>query len=93
MAATSTLNPNAPIFVPLAYREVEDFSDLWWNLVHSSPWFCHYWLQEYSTESHHTPDSQVDDQQPPFPHIHNPDDFPHDGGAFFDNISNPARKG
>ncbi|KAL3524025.1 hypothetical protein ACH5RR_016859 [Cinchona calisaya] len=43
---TSTLNPKAPIFVPLAYRAVEDFSDEWWDLVHSSPWFRDYWLQE-----------------------------------------------
>ncbi|XP_050211044.1 protein EARLY RESPONSIVE TO DEHYDRATION 15-like [Mercurialis annua] len=42
----STLNPKAPLFVPLAYRTVEDFSDEWWSLVHSSPWFRDYWLQE-----------------------------------------------
>ncbi|KAA8534012.1 hypothetical protein F0562_031529 [Nyssa sinensis] len=42
----STLNPNAPMFVPLAYRAVEDFSDQWWALVQSSPWFRDYWLQE-----------------------------------------------
>lgn len=44
--ATSTLNPNAPIFVPLAYRAVEDFSDQWYDLVHSSPSFRDYWLHE-----------------------------------------------
>lgn len=44
--ATSTLNPNAPIFVPFAYRAVEDFSDQWYDLVHSSPWFRDYWLHE-----------------------------------------------
>ncbi|KAK9283072.1 hypothetical protein L1049_011301 [Liquidambar formosana] len=44
--ASSTLNPNAPLFVPLAYRTVEDFSDEWWALVQSSPWFRDYWLQE-----------------------------------------------
>ncbi|GER46609.1 poly(A)-binding protein C-terminal interacting protein 6 [Striga asiatica] len=44
--ATSALNPNAPIFVPTAYRAVEDFSDQWWDLVQSSPWFRDYWLQE-----------------------------------------------
>ncbi|XP_038722344.1 protein EARLY RESPONSIVE TO DEHYDRATION 15-like isoform X2 [Tripterygium wilfordii] len=43
---SSTLNPNAPMFVPLAYRTVEDFSDQWWALVQSSPWFRDYWLQE-----------------------------------------------
>ncbi|XP_057441746.1 protein EARLY RESPONSIVE TO DEHYDRATION 15-like isoform X1 [Lotus japonicus] len=44
--SSSSLNPNAPMFVPLAYRTVEDFSDEWWNLVHSSPWFRDYWLRE-----------------------------------------------
>lgn len=44
--SSSTLNPNAPPFVPLAYRTVEDFSDDWWALVQSSPWFRDYWLQE-----------------------------------------------
>ncbi|GMJ11868.1 CTC-Interacting Domain 1, LIGHT STRESS-REGULATED 1, LIGHT STRESS RESPONSE DEFICIENT 1 [Hibiscus trionum] len=43
---SSTLNPNAPSFVPLAYRTVEDFSDQWWALVQSSPCFRDYWLQE-----------------------------------------------
>ncbi|XP_047327278.1 protein EARLY RESPONSIVE TO DEHYDRATION 15-like [Impatiens glandulifera] len=42
----STLNPDAPMYVPTAYRAVEDFSDEWWSLVHSSPWFHDYWLQE-----------------------------------------------
>lgn len=44
--SSSALNPNAPSFVPLAYRSVEDFSDQWWALVQSSPWFRDYWLQE-----------------------------------------------
>ncbi|KDP21701.1 hypothetical protein JCGZ_03372 [Jatropha curcas] len=47
---TSTLNPNAPLFVPMAYRSVEDFSDQWWSLVHSSPSFRDYWLEECFTD-------------------------------------------
>ncbi|XP_077213635.1 protein EARLY RESPONSIVE TO DEHYDRATION 15-like [Tasmannia lanceolata] len=43
---SSSLNPNAPLFVPWAYRTVEDFSDQWWDLVQSSAWFRDYWLQE-----------------------------------------------
>ncbi|KAJ7963904.1 protein EARLY RESPONSIVE TO DEHYDRATION 15-like [Quillaja saponaria] len=43
---SSDLNPNAPLFVPHAYRTVEDFSDQWWALVQSTPWFRDYWLQE-----------------------------------------------
>ncbi|KAL8161045.1 hypothetical protein V2J09_012534 [Rumex salicifolius] len=43
----STLNPNAPAFIPMVYYDVvEDFSDEWWSLVHSSPWFRDYWLTE-----------------------------------------------
>ncbi|EOY17650.1 hypothetical protein QUC31_006808 [Theobroma cacao] len=45
-SSSSTLNPNAPLFVPLAYRTVEDFSDQWWALVQSSPCFRDYWLRE-----------------------------------------------
>ncbi|KAK1312888.1 Polyadenylate-binding protein-interacting protein 2 [Acorus calamus] len=42
----SGLNPDAPMYVPWAYRTVEDFSDAWWDLVRSSPWFRDYWLSE-----------------------------------------------
>lgn len=45
-ALASGLNPNAPPFVPAAYRAVEDFSEQWWALVQSSPWFRDYWLEE-----------------------------------------------
>ncbi|XP_030451351.1 protein EARLY RESPONSIVE TO DEHYDRATION 15-like [Syzygium oleosum] len=46
LLTSSTLNPNAPLFVPMAYRTVEDFSDEWWALVQTSPWFRDYWLEE-----------------------------------------------
>ncbi|KAI3720984.1 hypothetical protein L2E82_31984 [Cichorium intybus] len=48
---SSALNPHAPMFVPAAYRNVEDFSDQWWSLVQSSPWFRDYWLRECFSES------------------------------------------
>ncbi|XP_071706687.1 protein EARLY RESPONSIVE TO DEHYDRATION 15-like [Rutidosis leptorrhynchoides] len=48
---SSSLNPNAPMFVPAAYRNVEDFSDQWWSLVHSSPWFRDYWIRECFSDS------------------------------------------
>ncbi|CAH9098256.1 unnamed protein product [Cuscuta europaea] len=55
--ATSTLNPNAPVFVPSVYRAVEDFSDQWWDLIRSSPWFRDYWLREcYADEDSFLPD-------------------------------------
>ncbi|XP_071720269.1 protein EARLY RESPONSIVE TO DEHYDRATION 15-like isoform X2 [Rutidosis leptorrhynchoides] len=42
----STLNPNAPLFVPAAVRQVEDFSPQWWDLVTKSTWFHDYWLSQ-----------------------------------------------
>ncbi|XP_068643015.1 protein EARLY RESPONSIVE TO DEHYDRATION 15-like [Aristolochia californica] len=53
----SNLNPNAPLFVPWAYRTVEDFSDEWWQLVQSSAWFRDYWLQECFQEPQNDLDS------------------------------------
>ncbi|KAL2896207.1 Protein EARLY RESPONSIVE TO DEHYDRATION 15 [Bienertia sinuspersici] len=46
-SSSSRLNPDAPIFIPMkSYQTVEDFSDQWWELVHSSPFFRDYWLQD-----------------------------------------------
>ncbi|KAF3793268.1 EARLY RESPONSIVE TO DEHYDRATION 15 protein [Nymphaea thermarum] len=45
-SATSSLNPDAPLFVPWAYQAVEDFSKEWWDLIQSSAWFRDYWLEE-----------------------------------------------
>ncbi|CAI0444491.1 unnamed protein product [Linum tenue] len=42
----SSLNPDAPMFAPMAYQAVEDFSDHWWSLIQPSTWFRDYWLQE-----------------------------------------------
>ncbi|CAA2980857.1 Hypothetical predicted protein [Olea europaea subsp. europaea] len=56
--ATSTLNPNAPIFVPSAYLAVEDFSDQWWDLIQSSSSFRDYWLRECFS------DPQIDNPDP-----------------------------
>jgi len=56
-SSSSSLNPNAPMFVPSAYRAVEDFSDQWWALVESSPWFRDYWLQECFCDSQNAPPS------------------------------------
>lgn len=46
----STLNPNAPLFVPASMREVEDFSPEWWDLVTTSTWFKNYWLSQHQGE-------------------------------------------
>ena len=45
--SVSTLNPNAPLFVPSAYRVVEDFSSEWWNLVQTCPEFREQWVREW----------------------------------------------
>ncbi|XP_061350103.1 protein EARLY RESPONSIVE TO DEHYDRATION 15-like, partial [Gastrolobium bilobum] len=47
---SSTLNPNAPLFIPAALRRVEDFSPQWWELVKSLTWFRHYWLSQHKEE-------------------------------------------
>ncbi|KAG4109881.1 hypothetical protein ERO13_D13G014500v2 [Gossypium hirsutum] len=63
---SSTLNPNAPLFIPLAYRMVKDFSDQWWALVQSSPCFRDYWLQERFHDPEND-DVSDDDDDPLFP--------------------------
>ncbi|CAL1380840.1 unnamed protein product [Linum trigynum] len=42
----SSLNLNAPMFVPMAYQAVEDFSKQWWSFIQSSTWFRDYWFLE-----------------------------------------------
>ncbi|KAH7510529.1 hypothetical protein FEM48_ZijujUnG0118100 [Ziziphus jujuba var. spinosa] len=82
--SSSTLNPNAPMFVPLAYRTVEDFSDEWWALVQSSPWFRDYWLQECFHDPQDDP-SFVDIYDPVLPEIdalfHDADIINEEGGG------------
>lgn len=46
----STLNPNAPLFIPAAFRQVEDFSPEWWELVKTSKWFHDYWLNQHQEQ-------------------------------------------
>jgi len=57
----STLNPNAPPFIPAVYRQVEDFSSEWWNLVQNSPWFRDYWMSEQQDTSFEGFDGSKDD--------------------------------
>ncbi|KAF3433322.1 hypothetical protein FNV43_RR24424 [Rhamnella rubrinervis] len=80
--SSSTLNPDAPLFVPLAYRTVEDFSDQWWALVQSSPWFRDYWLQE----RFHDP------QNDPAFDIYDPD-LPDIDALFDDDYANDEEEG
>lgn len=46
----SSLNPNAPLFIPAAVQQVEDFSPEWWNLVTTATWFKDYWLSQHQGE-------------------------------------------
>ncbi|GFP90910.1 protein early responsive to dehydration 15 [Phtheirospermum japonicum] len=48
--ARSSLNPNAPLYVPAALRQVEDFSPEWWDLVTTSTWFHDYWISQHQGE-------------------------------------------
>lgn len=60
-ARSSTLNPNAPMFVPAAFRQVEDFSPEWWELVKTSAWFRDYWLSEHEEDSFAADEEEEDD--------------------------------
>ncbi|KAL2320705.1 hypothetical protein Fmac_029674 [Flemingia macrophylla] len=42
----STLNPDAPLYVPAAFRQVEDFSPEWWQLVTTLTWYHDFWLSQ-----------------------------------------------
>ena len=44
------MNPNAPLFIPAAVRQVEDFSPEWWQLVTTSTWFHDYWVSQHQGE-------------------------------------------
>ncbi|XP_051149506.1 protein EARLY RESPONSIVE TO DEHYDRATION 15-like [Andrographis paniculata] len=46
----SSLNPNAPLFIPAAVKQVEDFSPQWWDLVTTAAWFRDYWLSQHQGE-------------------------------------------
>lgn len=46
----STLNPNAPPFIPVSVRQVEDFSPEWWDLVTTATWFRDYWVGQHQEE-------------------------------------------
>lgn len=59
-ARSSTLNPNAPMFIPAAFRQVEDFSPEWWELVKTSTWFRDYWLSEHQEEGFAADDEDDD---------------------------------
>ncbi|CAN1177492.1 Protein EARLY RESPONSIVE TO DEHYDRATION 15 [Linum perenne] len=46
----STLNPDALLFIPAAYKQVEDFSLEWWQLVTTTTWYKDYWISQHQNE-------------------------------------------
>ncbi|KAL6534647.1 hypothetical protein OROGR_013322 [Orobanche gracilis] len=63
----STLNPNAPLYIPAAVRQVEDFSPEWWNLVTTATWFRDYWISEHRGEDISGEEGNVNDVVPLLP--------------------------
>lgn len=57
---SSTLNPNAPLFVPAAYQQVEDFSPEWWSLVNTTAWFRDHWFRQHQEQETFEGDDEVD---------------------------------
>ncbi|KAF8398313.1 hypothetical protein HHK36_017240 [Tetracentron sinense] len=59
----STLNLDAPLFIPAALCQVEDFLPEWWELVKTSTWFSNYWLNQHEEEEEFdcNADGDVDD--------------------------------
>ncbi|XP_047066302.1 protein EARLY RESPONSIVE TO DEHYDRATION 15-like [Lolium rigidum] len=60
MMAMSALNPDAPMFIPAAFRRVEDYSPEWYELVKTTAWFRDHWYRQqqlYDGED----DQDVDD--------------------------------
>ncbi|KAI3415013.1 uncharacterized protein J3R85_015591 [Psidium guajava] len=55
-ATRSSLNPKAEPFIPMSYRQVEDFSPAWWELVKASSWYRDYWLSQHGDDDFGTND-------------------------------------
>ncbi|KAL6902099.1 hypothetical protein ACP4OV_004975 [Aristida adscensionis] len=46
--SSSSLNPDAPLFIPAALLQVEDFSPQWWELVTTTAWFRDHWSRQHA---------------------------------------------
>lgn len=80
----STLNPDAPLFVPAAFRQVEDFSPEWWQLVNTSAWYRDYWLSQHEDEDGFYDNADQDDIDDVAYQL--PDTFDLDAGEEFSNM-------
>ena len=81
----STLNPDAPLFVPAAFRQVEDFSPEWWQLVTTSVWYRDYWLSQHQDEDGFYDNSDDQDDIDDVAYLL-PETFDLDAGEEFSNM-------
>ncbi|KAG0484029.1 hypothetical protein HPP92_012113 [Vanilla planifolia] len=59
----SILNPNAPLFIPAALQQVEDFSPEWWELVKTTPWFRDHWFRQHQDQENFDGEEEEDDKE------------------------------
>lgn len=55
------MNPNAPLYIPAVFRQVEDFSPEWWQLITTSTWFHDYWVSQHQGEDGFYDDAEIAD--------------------------------
>lgn len=60
-AGSSTLNPNAPLFIPASFQQVEDFSAEWWELVKTTSWFRDHWFHQHRGQETFDGDEEEED--------------------------------
>lgn len=60
-ARSSTLNPNAPLFIPASFQQVEDFSPEWWVLVKTTSWFRDLWFRQHQEQETFDGDEEEED--------------------------------
>ncbi|KAK8942522.1 Protein EARLY RESPONSIVE TO DEHYDRATION 15 [Platanthera zijinensis] len=58
---SSTLNPNAPLFIPASFQQVEDFSPEWWELVKTTSWFRDHWFHQHKEQETFDGDEEEED--------------------------------
>lgn len=78
--AQAGLNPDAPMFIPAAFRRVEDYSPQWWELVNSTAWFRNHALQN---PQEHRVEAKVEEDEHDDIAALLPDDLLHDAADLF----------
>lgn len=89
----STLNPDAPLFIPAALRRVEDFSPEWWQLITTSTWYRDYWLSQHQGEDGFYDNAEYDDFDDESSDVIDllPDTFDLDAGEIFSNMESQSQ--